>query len=222
MAKDDKVIYHEWVSRSNICYQQSEGHVYNIPKLLKQVVVRGEASYIYYFISFLPVDWMKDVLLGMKRKNREGSPVSLVEMLTYLGLWLLMSSVATGGNMRAYLDHSDPTHFKGAPFTIQSFMSFAHFDAITKYLYFTNHTPPLYRENVGRFDKLFMLGTGICQMYSFLDGYLVLTNQFQYGHQGGRVQDLCMYHVNLIQLGMNTIKLRMDYVEFCWYRNSRR
>ena len=183
--------------------------------LLKPVVLRGEASYTDYFIYFLPVEWMKDVLLGMKSKNREGSPVSLVEMLTYLGLWLLMSSVATGGNMRAYLDHSDPTHFKGAPFRIHSFMSFAHFDAITKDLYFTNHTPPLYRENVGRFDKLFMLGTGICQMYSFLDGYLVLTNKCQYGHQGGCVQDLCSSHVNLIQSGMNTIQLWMDYVGFC-------
>ena len=47
-----------------------------MPNLLKQVVVRGEASYIYYFISFLPVDWMKDVLLGMTSNNREGGPVS--------------------------------------------------------------------------------------------------------------------------------------------------
>ena len=59
-----------------------------------------------------------------------------------------------------------------------------------------------------------MLGTGICQMYYFLDGYLVLTNKFQYGHQGGFFQDLCSSHVNLIQSRMNTIQLRMDYVNF--------
>ena len=59
-AKDDKVKYHEWGSRSNICYRQSEGYVYDIPKLLKQVVVRGKASYIDYFIYCLPVEWMKD------------------------------------------------------------------------------------------------------------------------------------------------------------------
>ena len=59
-----------------------------------------------------------------------------------------------------------------------------------------------------------MLGTFIRQMYYFLDGYLVLTNRFQYGHQGGRVQDLYSSHVNLIQSGMNTIQLRMDYVGF--------
>ena len=51
-AKDDEVTYHEWVSRSNICYQRSEGHVYDMLNLLKQVVVRGEASYIYCFIYF--------------------------------------------------------------------------------------------------------------------------------------------------------------------------
>ena len=49
-AKDYKVVYHEWGSRSNICYRQLEGNVYKISKLLKQVVVRGEAIYIDYFI----------------------------------------------------------------------------------------------------------------------------------------------------------------------------
>ena len=101
-AKDDEVTYHEWGYRSNICYRRSEGHVYNMPKILKHVVVRGKASYNDYFIYFLPVEWMKDVFLGITSKNLEGSPVSWVEMLTCLGLWLLMSSVVTGGNTCAY------------------------------------------------------------------------------------------------------------------------
>ena len=46
-----------------------------MPKLLKQVGVKGKAIYIDYFIYFLPVEWMKDVLLGMKSKNLEGSPL---------------------------------------------------------------------------------------------------------------------------------------------------
>ena len=49
-AKDDKVTYHEWGSRPNVCYQRSEGHVYKTPKLLKQVVARVKASYIDYLI----------------------------------------------------------------------------------------------------------------------------------------------------------------------------
>ena len=84
--------------------------------------MRGETSYIDYFIYFLPVEWMKDVLLVMTSKNLEGSPVSWGEMLTYLGLWLLMSSITTGGNKRAYWDNSYPSSFKGDPFRLQSFM----------------------------------------------------------------------------------------------------
>ena len=68
------------------------------------------------------------------------------EMLTYLGLWILMSSVAIGGNTRAYWDDPYPSPFKVAPFILHSFMSFARFDAITKALSFTDHTPPLYRD----------------------------------------------------------------------------
>ena len=87
---------------------------------------------------------MKDVLLGMTSKNFEGSPVIWLEMLTYLGLWLLISSVATGGNTHAYWDNPYLSPFKGAPFRINSFMSFARFGAITESLYFTDPTPPLY------------------------------------------------------------------------------
>ena len=152
-AKYDKVTYHEWGSRSNICYQRSEGHIYDMKKLLKQVVVRGKESYIDYFIYFLPVEWMKDLLLGMTRRNIEGSPVISVEMLTYLGLWILMSSVATGGNTCAYWDNSDPSIFYGAPFRLHSFMSFERFDTITKALSFTNHTPPLYRDKFWEFQQ---------------------------------------------------------------------
>ena len=48
---------------------------------------------------------MKDVLLGMKSKNLEGIPLRWGKMLTFIGLWLLMSSVATGGNTRVYWDN---------------------------------------------------------------------------------------------------------------------
>ena len=105
----------------------------------------GEESYIDYFIYVLPVEWMKDLLLGMSSNNHEGSPVIWGETLTYLGLWILVSSVGTGGYTRTYWDNSDPSIFKGAPFRLHSFMSFERFDTIPKALSFTDHTNPLYR-----------------------------------------------------------------------------
>ena len=56
----------------------------------------------------------------MTSKNLVGSPVSWLEILTYLGLWFLMSSVANGGNAHAYWDNLDPIPFKGAPFRLLS------------------------------------------------------------------------------------------------------
>ena len=64
--------------------------------------MRGEASYIDYVIYFLPVEWMKDVLLIMTSKNLDVISVTWGKMLTYLGLWFLMSSVVTDSNTRAY------------------------------------------------------------------------------------------------------------------------
>ena len=57
-----------------------------MPNLLREVVVRGKAIWIDYFISFLPVEWMKDVLLGMTSNNLEGSPMIWVKTLSYFGL----------------------------------------------------------------------------------------------------------------------------------------
>ena len=125
-----------------------KGNVYEMTKLLKQVVVRGKASYIDYFIYFLPIEWMKDVLLGITSKNLEGIPVRWGKLLTYLGLWLLMSSFVTGVNTRAYWYNLDPIPFKVSPFIPHIFISFACFDAITKALYFIDHAPPLYRDKV--------------------------------------------------------------------------
>ena len=142
-----------------------------MPKLLKQVVVRGKAIYIDYSIYFLPVECMKDALLGMTSKNIEGIPLIWGEMLTYLGLWLLISSVATGGNTRAYWDNSDPSPFKGPPFRLHSFMSFERFYAITKALYFTDHTLPLYRDKFWNIQQ--MIHDWNCHMSDvFLDGWL--------------------------------------------------
>ena len=86
--------------------------------------MRGKASYIYYFINFLPVEWMKNVLLGMTSKNLEGNPMRWDEMLTYLGLWILMSSITNGVNTRAYWDNSDSSPFKGAPLILHIFCHF--------------------------------------------------------------------------------------------------
>ena len=51
-AKDGKVTYYEWGSRSNICYRRSEGHVYEMPRLLKQVVLRGRRVILIIYIFF--------------------------------------------------------------------------------------------------------------------------------------------------------------------------
>ena len=115
--------------------------------------MRGKGSYIDYFIYFLPVKWMKDVLLGMTSKNLEGSPVRWGEMISDLGLWILMYSVTTGGNRCTYWNNSYPSPFKGAPFILHSFTSFVCFDTIAKALSFTDPTTHLYRDNFWKFDK---------------------------------------------------------------------
>ena len=88
---------------------------------------------------------MKDVFLGMTSKNTEGIHLSWDKRLTHIGLWILISSVATEVNMCTYWDNSDPSPFKDAPFILHIFMPFTCFYAITKALPLTDHAAPVYR-----------------------------------------------------------------------------
>ena len=125
-----------------------------------------------------------------------------------------MSYVATEGNMRAYWDNSDLSPFKGAPFRLHSFMSFACFDAIKKALSFTDLTPPLYRDKIWEVRrKIHAWNWHISDV--FLAGRVsCLDESMPIWTSRWMCQYLCSSHVNLIQSGMNTIPLRMDYVEF--------
>ena len=99
---------------------------------------------------------MKDVLLGMTSKNLEGSPVSWGEMLNYIDLCLLMSSIATGVNTRTYWDNKYPSPFKGAHCRLHSVVTFSRVGAITKSLSFTDHSPPLYSDKFWEVRKMIL------------------------------------------------------------------
>ena len=115
--------------------------------------MRGKASYIDYFIYFLPVECMKDVLLVMTSKNIEGISVSWGKMITYLGLCILMYSVATGGNTRAYWDNSYHSPLKGDTFRLHSFISFAGVGEITTAIFSLITLPNYIYIYFGRFNK---------------------------------------------------------------------
>ena len=63
------------------------------------------SKYIDYFLYFLPVDFFKDVILtatNREMKNGAGGEMTWGEFVQYIGLWMLMSTVASGVDRRYF------------------------------------------------------------------------------------------------------------------------
>jgi hypothetical protein len=99
-----------------------------------------------WFLKFLPVQFMQEVILVETNKNIEGKQVEWPEFLRFLGLLLLMSTVLTGYDRRSWFEDSEPSPSGGAPFRIQKYMSRHCFETILSALRYTNKPFPQFRD----------------------------------------------------------------------------
>ena len=93
---------------THICYRTSAGLFQENPKLKKDVCDSSNiASYINYYLYFLPTTYLKMVLLPETNKQEEEKEdITWGELLVYLGIWLLMSTTVAGCNRRCYWENS--------------------------------------------------------------------------------------------------------------------
>lgn len=94
-------------------------------------------------MQFFPWVWFTEVFLTATNANLNGTPISIGELLRYIGLWLRMSSVG-GGFKRDDLwsTASFDKDNNPCPYNFQKYMSKARFDAITAALTFTDKAAP--------------------------------------------------------------------------------
>ena len=78
----------EW-NQTNVCHRKAEGHRFEASKLVKPL---GGDRCIDYFLYFLPVTFLKDVVIkatNMKMNEGEGGEVTWGEFIRYVGLWFV-------------------------------------------------------------------------------------------------------------------------------------
>lgn len=147
-----RVQYDAWGSRM-ICNRMTEGHRFELPKMLKQPADQSRRS---WFLIFLPEDWMKTVMLPEMNKNIIGSnPVDWPEFLRFIGLLLLMATVRAGCDRRAWFEDTEPSEFEGAPFRLHKYMSRTRFECILNALRYTNKPPPPYKDKFHQVREIF-------------------------------------------------------------------
>ena len=139
------VTWEEWDSRS-VCNRRSEGHRHEDPKLAGNL--EGQ-RYIDYFMHMLPVTFFKNVVLkqtNLEMAQGRGGEITWGKFMRFVGLWLLMSTVAIGCDRSSYWDSSLPSMWKGAPFRLGEYMSGWKFEAIIAALRFTDIPYPSYTD----------------------------------------------------------------------------
>ena len=83
---------------------------------------------------------MVEVMIPTMNKLLKTS-VSYGELLSWIGLWILMSTVE-GSDRHSFWSTKDPNMYDGAPFRITSLMSQNCFDEILGSIAYTSNNPP--------------------------------------------------------------------------------
>ena len=144
-------LYQDWDSRTT-CNRKSEGHCQENPKLLKS---SSSETRLGYFCLFLPTDYIQSVLIPATNCEIEGSRLTYGEFMTYLGMWLLMSTQVKT-SVREYFSSApiNPYTSNGALFRLNSVMPYNRFNEITRALTYTDDDPPTYRDKFYEVRKM--------------------------------------------------------------------
>ena len=140
-------LFGEWDSCPNICHRTSAGLFQENPKLKKDVNQSSNiASYIDYYLYFLPTTYLKMVLIKETNAQDDKNPITWGELLVYIGIWLLMATTVAGCDRRCYWENSPISPWKGAPYRFNEYMNYTRFEHITRNLTFTNIPFPNFRD----------------------------------------------------------------------------
>ena len=100
-------------------------------------------SILAHFLHFLPVDYIKEVLLDQMNQLIV-PPCLFPKFMSFLALMLLIGTTQ-GCSRREFWSTDDVDIFLGAPFRFNHLMSHRRFKAIIKYLKFTSTPAPAYK-----------------------------------------------------------------------------
>jgi hypothetical protein len=103
-------------------------------------------SRLAWFLKFLPVTYLQNVLIPATNQNLDGKPLDWPEFLRFIGLLLLMATVNTGCDRRSWFEDTEPSEFEGAPYRLNKYMSLYRFESILKSLRYTNIPSPAFKD----------------------------------------------------------------------------
>jgi hypothetical protein len=108
-------------------------------------------TYLNIFIKFFPFAWLQNTLVAMTSaalERENGHPLTLGELLRYLGIRLLMATLQ-GWASSEFLDYSGIARLQevgSCPYNLWNYMTYKRFKHITSCLIFTSAQPPTFHD----------------------------------------------------------------------------
>lgn len=141
--------------RGQCVYNQEWGHDGTCPRRMNnahdnEAFIRNfpvdttQPNHLQMFELLFPTKFIKDTMLPLL-SAKVAPPPTYCEFLTWLGLWLLMSTLQ-GPTRRDYWSNTRVNIFCGAPFRLGEFMSRNRFEAILSAIRYTSSPAPGHKD----------------------------------------------------------------------------
>ena len=127
MTNTPSLLSTEW-GHEGVCFRKESNHPNNPAVLVRPVDTTRDDVNLQLFEHLFPKNFLQEVMIPtMNRKL--SNPVSYGELLSWIGLWVLMSMV-DGSDRWSFWSSKEVNIYEGAPFRLMKFMSRNRFEEI--------------------------------------------------------------------------------------------
>ena len=123
------------------CYRKSNNLADTQATLVNNVDTTRDDVNLQLFEWLFPCKYVEDVILTETNKVLDQQPVTYGELLHWIGLWVLISTV-DGSDRHSFWSSKSMNMYEGAPFRLGEYMTRTHFEEILSSLRYTDESPP--------------------------------------------------------------------------------
>ena len=113
-------VFGNW-GHDGICFRKLQGNQDHCASLNVPVDQNADDKNLQLFEILFPKKWMIEVVVPKTREKLD-EPLTYGELLRWIGLWLLMSTV-DGSDRQSFWSTKNVNIFEGAPFRLNMFMT---------------------------------------------------------------------------------------------------
>ena len=136
-------VFGEW-GHTGFCHRRIQNMPNSPAKIIFNIDPTTDDIYLQLFEGLFPANFLDKMVTEINKKI-SGDPVTYGELLKWIGMWVLMSTV-DGSDRRSFWSTRDIDIFEGAPFRLAAFMSRNRFENILNNLVYTSADPPAFRD----------------------------------------------------------------------------